>query len=104
MAGTIYSSTTSHFNVLKPVPEPPSGTRTRPVEGLWNRKMDAVLIGGPGHVDAQHRPRQEAGVQGGGTAPLVGSPQKLATKCNYKHQFHIANGYFSTESEHHTLC
>ena len=42
------------FNVLKPVPEPPSGTRTRPVEGLWNRKMDAVLIGGPGHVDAKH--------------------------------------------------
>ena len=41
-------------NVLKPVPEPPSGTRTRPVEGLWNRKMDAVLIGGPGHVDAKH--------------------------------------------------
>ena len=41
-------------NVLKPVPEPPSGTKTRPVEGLWNRKMDAVLIGGPGHVDAKH--------------------------------------------------
>ena len=44
----------SNDNVLKPVPEPPSGTRTRPVEGLWNRKMDAVLIGGPGHVDAKH--------------------------------------------------
>ena len=52
-------------------------------------------------------PSRRWGSRGEEQPPLVGSgakPQKLATKCTYKHQFHIANGYFSTESEHHTLC
>ena len=31
-------------NVLKPVPQPPSGTRTRIEGGLWNPKLDAVFL------------------------------------------------------------
>ena len=33
-----------HYNVLKPVPQPPSGTRTRIEGGLWNPKLDAVFL------------------------------------------------------------
>ena len=32
------------YNVLKPVPQPPSGTRTRIEGGLWNPKLDAVFL------------------------------------------------------------
>ena len=31
-------------NVLKPVPQPPSGTRTRIEGGLWNPKLHAVFL------------------------------------------------------------
>ena len=31
-------------NVLKPVPQPPSGTRNRLEGGLWNQKLDAVFL------------------------------------------------------------
>ena len=54
---------------------------------------------GPCHVDAQHRPRQEAGVQGGGTA-LVGSgakPQEPAIISTYNHQLYNGICYSSTQ-------
>ena len=69
-------------NVLKPVPQPP----LEPELDLNKASGTKLFWGRPCHVDAQHGPKQEAGVQGGGTAPLVGSgakPQKPAMICTY---------------------
>ena len=72
-------------NVLKPVPQPP----LEPELDLNKASGTKLFWGRPCHVDAQHGPKQEAGVQGGGTAPLVGSgakPQKPAMICTYYKQ------------------
>ena len=52
-------------NVLKPVPQPP----LEPELDLNKASGTKLFWGRPCHVDAQHGPKQEAGVQGGGTAP-----------------------------------
>ena len=72
----------AQHNVLKPVPQPP----LEPELDLNKASGTKLFWGRPCHVDAQHGPKQEAGVQGGGTAPLVGSgakPQKPAMICTY---------------------
>ena len=74
------------LNVLKPVPQPP----LEPELDLNKASGTKLFWGRPCHVDAQHGPKQEAGLQGGGTAPLVGSgakPQKPAMICTYYNQF-----------------
>ena len=55
-------------NVLKPVPQPP----LEPEVDLNKASGTKLSWGRPCDVDAQQGPKQEAGVQGGGTAPLVG--------------------------------
>ena len=77
-------------NVLKPVPQPP----LEPELDLNKASGTKLFWGRPCHVDAQHGPKQEAGVQGGGTAPLVGSgakPQKPAMICTYYNQLYNGN-------------
>ena len=85
-----------YSNVLKPVPQPPLEP-----ELVLNKASGTKLFWGrPCHVDAQHGPKQEAGVQGGGTAPLVGSgakPQKPAMICTYYNQLYNGKCYSCTQ-------
>ena len=84
------------FNVLKPVPQPP----LEPELDLNKASGTKLFWGRPCHVDAQHGPKQEAGVQGGGTAPLVGSgakPQKPAMICTYYNQLYNEKCYSCTQ-------
>ena len=90
VAGSIYN------NVLKPVPQPP----LEPELDLNKASGTKLFWGRPCHVDAQHGPKQEAGVQGGGTAPLVGSgakPQKPAMICTYYNQLYNGKCYSCTQ-------
>ena len=83
-------------NVLKPVPQPP----LEPELDLNKASGTKLFWGRPCHVDAQHGPKQEAGVQGGGTAPLVGSgakPQKPAMICTYYNQLYNEKCYSCTQ-------
>ena len=83
-------------NVLKPVPQPP----LEPELDLNKASGTKIFWGRPCHVDAQHGPKQEAGVQGGGTAPLVGSgakPQKPAMICTYYNQLYNGKCYSCTQ-------
>ena len=83
-------------NVLKPVPQPP----LEPELDLNKASGTKLFWGRPCHVDAQHGPKQEAGLQGGGTAPLVGSgakPQKPAMICTYYNQFDNGKCYSCTQ-------
>ena len=83
-------------NVLKPVPQPP----LEPELDLNKASGTKLFWGRPCHVDAQHGPKQEAGVQGGGTAPLVGSgakPQKPAMICTYYNQLYNGKCYSCTQ-------
>ena len=83
-------------NVLKPVPQPP----LEPELDLNKASGNKLFWGRPCHVDAQHGPKQEAGVQGGGTAPLVGSgakPQKPAMICTYYNQLYNGKCYSCTQ-------
>ena len=85
-----------HRNVLKPVPQPP----LEPELDLNKASGTKIFWGRPCHVDAQHGPKQEAGVQGGGTAPLVGSgakPQKPAMICTYYNQLYNEKCYSCTQ-------
>ena len=83
-------------NVMKPVPQPP----LEPELDLNKASGTKLFWGRPCHVDAQHGPKQEAGVQGGGTAPLVGSgakPQKPAMICTYYNQLYNGKCYSCTQ-------
>ena len=83
-------------NVLKPVPQPP----LEPELDLNKASGTKLFWGRPCHVDAQHGPKQEAGVQGGGTAPLVGSgakPQKPVMICTYYNQLYNGKCYSCTQ-------
>ena len=85
-----------YINVLKPVPQPP----LEPELDLNKASGTKIFWGRPCHVDAQHGPKQEAGVQGGGTAPLVGSgakPQKPAMICTYYNQLYNEKCYSCTQ-------
>ena len=55
-------------NVLKPVPQPP----LEPELDLNKASGTKFFWGRPCHVDAQHGPKQEAGVQGGRNSPPGG--------------------------------
>ena len=86
----------ANCNVLKPVPQPP----LEPELDLNKASGTKLFWGRPCHVDAQHGPKQEAGVQGGGTAPLVGSgakPQKPAMICTYYNQLYNGKCYSCTQ-------
>ena len=92
----IYDIDTIVCNVLKPVPQPP----LEPELDLNKASGTQLFWGRPCHVDAQHGPKQEAGVQGGGTAPLVGSgakPQKPAMICTYYNQLYNGKCYSCTQ-------
>ena len=80
-------------NVLKPVPQPP----LEPELDLNKASGTKLFWGRPCHVDAQHGPKQEAGVQGGGTAPLVGSGAKSAMICTYYNQLYNGKCYSCTQ-------
>ena len=84
------------INVLKPVPQPP----LEPELDLNKASGTKIFWGRPCHVDAQHGPKQEAGVQGGETAPLVGygaKPQKPAMICTYYNQLYNEKCYSCTQ-------
>ena len=94
-------------NVLKPVPQPPSGTRNRLEGGLWNQKLDAVFLVAQTMSMRSIDPNRRWGSRGEEQPPWWGSgakPQELATNCTYKHQFYIKNCYFSTKmSKRHSV-
>ena len=84
------------YNVLKPVPQPP----LEPELDLNKACGTKLFWGRPCHVNVQHGPKQEAGVQGGGTAPLVGSgakPQKPAMIFTYYNQLYNGKCYSCTQ-------